>query len=429
MCDTQPLSIIPGSSINLTATLNITQCVFDGCLPLVQVTAIDLGQTYTLSHITLTDNTNELLIDKTWDHEVAFGQDGNAAVGVFPVQQEQEALDAEYVRTSGCFENHFTSRSGDLIDSADGMFAVGNVIRYCIAAVGILSDGAYTSPQECTNVRVRFHSRVTGSVLIDSGAGVSGISVTGILLNGGEEILNSVPFSNADINVRRRREALKGSDTKVLNWRMNRTCPVQPIARDNLGRPLNIGWPATGSSRIAVVQCPAVGIQTGSTIRRRCAADGTWQQPDGACPAAGSAFSLAAVGPGQDLLAEEALEKLAYTTHDMCAWRCLHNLEACRGYLFTEETQSCVLYGATTVAAFVAAVNSTGLHLLKLSVVSETRPLSTIAPVTAGPETWCTLQAGVQAGSGSQSAPLSIPDALPEGLSHDNLLGAVFKYV
>lgn len=67
--------------------------------------------------------------------------------------------------------------------------------RYCIAAVGNLGKEAYTSPQECSNVRVRFHSRATGSVTTSTGVGVGGVAVTGFLLDGGEKTINDVTLS------------------------------------------------------------------------------------------------------------------------------------------------------------------------------------------------------------------------------------------
>jgi len=160
--------------------------------------------------------------------------------------------------------------------------------RYCIAAVGNLGKEAYTSPQECSNVRVRFHSRATGSVTTSTGVGVGGVAVTGFLLDGGEKTINDVTFVDPSKERSRRKTgvyaAIVQHDVQSFNWRMNRTCPGIPIARDNLGRPMNAGWKATSSAQFDVASCPSVGAEAPSSIRRRCGADSTWQEPQGACP-------------------------------------------------------------------------------------------------------------------------------------------------
>lgn len=305
--------------------------------------------------------------------------------------------------------------------------------RYCIAAVGNLGEEAYASPQECSNVRVRFHSRATGSVTTSTGVGVGGVAVTGFLLDGGEKTINDVTFVDPSKERSRRKTgvyaAIVQHDVQSFNWRMNRTCPGIPIARDNLGRPMNAGWKATSSGQFDVASCPSVGAEAPSSIRRRCGADGTWQEPQGACPAAISAYDNVAPGSQQYLLDEMPLMRMAYTTLDICAWRCLHNVEACRAYLYTKETQSCVLYGAEIASDFLPANNWTGLHRIKTIAVADTRPLSTVAPSTAESEVWCSLSAGLKQGTGSAVDPFSIADTLPDGLSHDGELGSFFECV
>jgi len=128
LCDSMPLAAVVGPK-QLQATLNTSKCIFDGCLPRVHVRANGGGQQYTVTHITVTDDRGIALIDDPWTHTVAHNMAGTSPVGVYPVLPSQDALDAEYLRTSACFENHFTSRSGDVVAGNEAVFAVGNVIR------------------------------------------------------------------------------------------------------------------------------------------------------------------------------------------------------------------------------------------------------------------------------------------------------------
>lgn len=60
---------------------------------------------------------------------------------VYLCARSQVALDIEYLRRSVCFESHYTTRSGDDTSvTIDGefTFAVGDVMEYCIEAVGAL---------------------------------------------------------------------------------------------------------------------------------------------------------------------------------------------------------------------------------------------------------------------------------------------------
>jgi len=128
LCDIMPLAAVVGQR-KLQASLHVSKCIFDGCLPRVYVRANSGGQQYTVTHITVTEDRGTALIDDPWTHTVAHNVAGTSSVGVYPVLPSQDALDAEYLRTSGCFENHFTSRSGDVVAGNEAMFAVGNVIR------------------------------------------------------------------------------------------------------------------------------------------------------------------------------------------------------------------------------------------------------------------------------------------------------------
>lgn len=425
-CGSTDLPLFGVNSVR-TTTISTGNCIFDGCQPRVKIalkTGVTVGAELELHAVSVTTTDGTTILDEVWSESLGGSNPASKSV-TMPIPLEQDALDMEYVRTSECFSQLFTSRSGDPITVNDPLFGVGNVVQYCLRAVGSVGDEGYASPKVCTNHRMRFQSTLTGRVQTETGVGVKGVSVSGHLLDLAESADGSISF--VQVGGRRRRDG-DVVITESLDWRLDRSCPKQTVARDENGRPLKASWEETPSTQIAVVQCPVYGLQLAASVTRRCAADGRWGEPNGACESAVRAFSevlgIEAIG------SSDFLTRLTPFTQDACAWECLFLSEDCRGFQFVAETQTCLLVRGIKLATLpLAGVGvSTGLFAIHADVVAQTRPL-TVAPADSvtGAAVWCSLEDS-PTGDGSADSPIALGSRVKGGLGHDALLGAIFEY-
>lgn len=426
-CGSAALPEFDGEDDTETVVITTGACVFDGCPPEIRISLNDgegIAANLEFSRFIISTVNDATVLVDTESTESIGGDNPIGKVVVVPTPLEQDSLDVEYVRTSECFEQHFTSRSGDPIDD-EALFNVGNVLQYCLRAVGTIGDDAYASPQVCTNHRVRFQSTVSGRILTESGVGVRGVSVSGHLLEAQEDADGSIAFAEV-INRRRRRRRMV--ITESFDWRLDRNCPAQAVARDENGRPLIESWNETASTLSQTLNCPVYGLQLAATVSRRCGADGRWGEPVGACESALRGFTE--VVGYESLVPSDLLTRISPSTLDACAWECLWLSEDCRGLQFVVETQTCILIRGTKLASLPEVEEggeATQLYSLDAEVVTETRPLSAAPSDAVGPAVWCTGEDAPD-GDGSPENPFALGARVDGGLAHDDQLGAFFEF-
>jgi len=286
---------------------------------------------------------------------------------------------------------------------------------------------SYASPQTCTHASIQYLATIRGAVQTTSGHAVVNVRVTGLLLSNSDVLGNWTRFDKTDARRRREAVALEARDRRAL-WALNVSCPSEP-AFDQIGRRLvNFSWPATRSGEFSIIPCPLFDdIVEPRLVTRTCDPDGRWAYPAGVCDSAMREFETATLPALSGyVFSQVTIERLSPLSVDLCGWECAYLSDDCVAIRYVYQTGACLLLSSTLANMTNRTDDNAdfGFYRLKNATKAHDFDEATVAPTT---EVWCTVENGTSITRFGEPA-LSIPDAIPGGLSYDEIIGNHFTY-